>query len=401
MASAVENIDEIATVPKEEWPYELPEGWKWVRGRSIFEPMETKLPTGNQFRYIDIDSINNDKQTVETPKCLFVKDAPSRASRGLKNGDTVFSLVRPYLRNIAYIDASLADCIASTGFYVCRPNYLVDGKYLYWLMTSDYVVDGLMHFMKGDNSPSIKKNDIEHYLFPIAPKGEQPKLVKKIETFFAKLDNAKDLVRNALDSSETRKAAILHKAFTGELTVKWREEHNISIDSWQNKRFDAFCLLKRGFDLPANRRISGEYPLVSSSGIIDSHNEPAVNGPGVVTGRSGSIGKVFYIDRDYWPLNTTLYSKDLFGNDAKYTYYYLQTFDFNYYSSSTSVPTLNRNLFASEMIDVPSLPEQHEIVRILDEYFNQDKTAIEVMNIINKIMTIKKVLLNMFFHGVF
>ena len=94
MASAVENIDEIATVPKEEWPYELPEGWKWVRGRSIFEPMETKLPTGNQFRYIDIDSINNDKQTVETPKCLFVTDAPSRDSRGLKNGGSVFWFVR-------------------------------------------------------------------------------------------------------------------------------------------------------------------------------------------------------------------------------------------------------------------------------------------------------------------
>ena len=393
MAPAVENIDEIATVPKEEWPYELPAGWKWVRLGSIIEASkETTDVFDSTQKYIGLENMQKDAGITGCRGATGI--------RSLKNvfheNCILYGKLRPYLNKHGIADF---DGVCSTDILVFNVKDNILSQYVNYYFDTDSFLQYVVENSKGINLPRVSEKVVLDAICPLPPLSVQNSIIKKIEFLYAKLSSAKDLVQNALDSSETRKAAILHKAFTGELTAEWRKEHNISIDSWQNKRFDAFCLLKRGFDLPAKRRISGEYPLVSSSGIIDSHNEPAVNGPGVVTGRSGSIGKVFYIDRDYWPLNTTLYSKDLFGNDAKYIYYYLQTFDFNYYSSSTAVPTLNRNLFASEMINVPSLPEQHEIVCILDSYFSKEVAVQEALNVIEKIAGMKKFILGMAFHG--
>ena len=230
-----------ALVPEEEQPYELPKGWKWVYGKGFFLPMETEYPTGDSFRYIDIESIDNSVQRVRCPKNLPVKKAPSRASRKLHIGDTLFSMVRPYLKNIAYIDEEYSDCIGSTGFYVCTPTPLVDRHYLYWLMVSPFVVNGLNHFMKGDNSPSIRKGDIEKFVYPIPLLSEQQRLVARIESLFAKLDAAKAKVQTVLDSHETRKAALLHDAFAGKLTAKWRKEQGLSLNVWRIEKLENLC----------------------------------------------------------------------------------------------------------------------------------------------------------------
>lgn len=185
--------------------------------------METKHPEGLEFQYIDIDAIDNRSQRVIEPKNLLVKNAPSRASRKLRVGDTLFSMVRPYLMNIAYIDETISNCIASTGFYVCTPNKVVNAIYLYYLMTSPYIVDGLNKYMKGDNSPAIRKNDIENYAYPLPPLPEQQRIVDRIENLFSKLDEAKEKAQAVVDDFELRRSAILHKAFTGELTEKWRQ----------------------------------------------------------------------------------------------------------------------------------------------------------------------------------
>jgi type I restriction enzyme S subunit len=161
-------------------PFVIPGSWEWVRLGTVLQPLQSKLPQGEFFRYIDIDAIDNKNNVVEKPKCIAVSEAPSRASRGLKSGDTLFSLVRPYLRNIAYIDDSLEDCIASTGFYVCRP-YEIDSRFLFKFLLSDYVVNGLNAFMKGDNSPSIRGDHIQSFLVPLPPLAEQKRIVAKIE----------------------------------------------------------------------------------------------------------------------------------------------------------------------------------------------------------------------------
>lgn len=225
-----------ALVPENQWPYMLPENWCWTNGEYILEKMESQKPDGDYFYYIDIDAIDNSCQIVTEPKKIAVCDAPSRASRKLHAGDTIFSLVRPYLKNIAYIDKSLSNSIASTGFYVCTPKKNVFSKFFYWLMISPYVVDGLNKYMKGDNSPSIRGGDIEKFCYPIPPLLEQKRIVHRIESLFAKLDEAKEKIQHVLDGAEMRKAAILHKAFTGELTKTWRKENGISEDSREVKK---------------------------------------------------------------------------------------------------------------------------------------------------------------------
>lgn len=144
-------------------------------------------PKDSVFNYIDIDSINNAKQSIDSVKVVKTENAPSRASRYTQKGDIVFSMVRPYLKNIAIVPAN--DCIASTGFYVCSPSNVAISKYCYYLMISDYTVSGLNQFMKGDNSPSINRGDIDNWLFPLPPLSEQHRIVAKIEELFTQLDN--------------------------------------------------------------------------------------------------------------------------------------------------------------------------------------------------------------------
>ncbi|HZT59882.1 MAG TPA: N-6 DNA methylase [Pyrinomonadaceae bacterium] len=136
---------------------------------------------------------------------------------------------------------------------------------------------------------------------------------------------------------------------------------------WVKKRLGDVCTLQRGYDLPTRLRVAGKFPLVTSSGITDSHNEFKVKGPGVVTGRSGSIGNVFYIEEDFWPLNTALYVKDFHGNDPKFVYRLLTQFDLERFATGAGVPTLNRNFVHDEIVVIPQSPtEQRAIVSKLD-----------------------------------
>ncbi len=138
---------------------------------------------------------------------------------------------------------------------------------------------------------------------------------------------------------------------------------------WQTKKLGDVATLQRGFDLPTQHRVSGDFPLVSSSGIIDTHETGPVRGPGVVTGRSGSIGNVFFVEENFWPLNTVLYVKDFHGNNPRFVFHLLRHFDLQRFSTGTGVPTLNRNFVHDEIVSVPSVPEQKRIVGILDQSF--------------------------------
>ena len=134
---------------------------------------------GDTFQYIDIDAIDNKNQVVRNPKTIEVSKAPSRASRKVHEGDTLFSMVRPYLKNIALIDNSLKDCIASTGFYVCQPEKMLYPEYLFLVLISSYFIDSVMEFMKGDNSPSIRTENFENMLIPVPPIQEQKRIFER------------------------------------------------------------------------------------------------------------------------------------------------------------------------------------------------------------------------------
>jgi type I restriction enzyme S subunit len=146
---------------------------------------------------------------------------------------------------------------------------------------------------------------------------------------------------------------------------------------WQTKKLIEVATLQRGFDLPTQNRVAGEYPLVTSSGVTDTHHKSAVKGPGVVTGRSGSIGNVFFIEEDFWPLNTVLYVKDFHGNDPRFVCHLLRNFHLERFATGAGVPTLNRNFVHDELVKVPTLSEQQRIVAFLDETFDEiEKTRV-------------------------
>jgi len=123
--------------------------------------------------------------------------------------------------------------------------------------------------------------------------------------------------------------------------------------------------LQRGFDLPVSQRRSGKYPVVTSNGMATTHNEFKVKGPGVVIGRSGSIGGGQYIEDDFWPLNTTLWVKDFKGNNEKYMYYLFRSLDFSGFNAGAAVPTLNRNHLSALNVQLPGRDKQDKIADIL------------------------------------
>ena len=173
---------------QDEIPFEVPDGWTWCKGTNCFMPMESRKPTGNYFKYIDIESIDNKHQTIKGTKIVETAKAPSRASRAVFDGSILFSLVRPYLKNIALVGQVDANSIASTGFYIATSNGTYIPQYLYILMISSYVVDGLNQFMKGDNSPSINKDNIERWLYPVPPLAEQKNIADQVQKYISMLE---------------------------------------------------------------------------------------------------------------------------------------------------------------------------------------------------------------------
>lgn len=130
--------------------------------------------------------------------------------------------------------------------------------------------------------------------------------------------------------------------------------------------------LKRGYDLPKTTRLAGRIPVVSSSGESGFHNESKVIAPGVITGRYGTIGEVFYLDTDFWPLNTTLYVRDFKGNDPLFIYYFLKTISYSDYTDKAAVPGINRNHIHKAKVRIPEFVDyQQEISKHLRDLDNK------------------------------
>ncbi len=140
------------------------------------------------------------------------------------------------------------------------------------------------------------------------------------------------------------------------------------MEGWKRIRLDEFVKFQRGFDLPKNNFKNGNVPVYGSTSILGYHNVPKVKAPGVITGRSGTLGRFQYAKQDFWPHNTSLWVKDFKGNDAKFAYFLMQCLDFADFNSGGAVPTLNRNVLRSFKVDVPPLPTQRKIAKILSAY---------------------------------
>lgn len=139
-------------------------------------------------------------------------------------------------------------------------------------------------------------------------------------------------------------------------------------EDWVVQEIGKIAPLQRGFDLPAQKRRAGNYPVVYSNGIVNSHNEFQVKGPGVVTGRSGTLGKVHYIEGEYWPHNTTLWVTRFNNTDPKFVYFLFRYIGLERFASGSGVPTLNRNDAHSFRVNIPnSMAEQTAIANALSD----------------------------------
>lgn len=139
--------------------------------------------------------------------------------------------------------------------------------------------------------------------------------------------------------------------------------------NWQKVKFGQVATLHRGYDLPIEKITKGDHPVIFSNGKIEYHNEYKIKGPGVITGRSGSLGNTFYIEDDYWPHNTTLFVSDFHGNNPKFIYFLLKTLNFSFLNVGTGIPTLNRNHVHEILVKIPVNHKiQKQIVSILSAY---------------------------------
>ena len=150
----------------------LPNSWNVMKGKKIFKKMTNVVYRAeDSITYIDIGSIDNNLNVISSPKQLKANEAPSRAKRFIEYGDVLFSMVRPYLRNIAKVQTKFLNPVASTGFYVMSPidEKTLSSDFVLYVCLSPLVINGLNEKMKGDNSPSIRASDIENFDYPIPP----------------------------------------------------------------------------------------------------------------------------------------------------------------------------------------------------------------------------------------
>ena len=200
----------------------------------------------------------------------------------------------------------------------------------------------------------ISVKQVKDIRFPLPPIAEQKRIVDVVSSVDAYIDALQQQVATA----RTARNAVLHELLTAGGDDWTETTPNI-------KRFEHVAFLKRGHDLPSQSRLEGDYPVVASNGSVGYHNECIGPVPGLVTGRSGTIGKVMYLETGYWPLNTTLYVTDFMGNDERFVALTLETMRLGRFAGGTTVPSLDRKVFRGELVFAPPLSEQQRIVEIV------------------------------------
>jgi len=217
----------------------------------------------------------------------------------------------------------------------------------------------LERFVEGAGVPTLNRNLVHSELIPLPPLPEQKRIA-------AILDKA-DVIRRKRQQAIQLADDFLHAVFLDMFgdPLAWTRQ-NVPSD-WQEQPIEKIAYLKRGYDLPVQCRNTGDVAIYAANGIVGYHDEEKVQGPGVITGRSGTIGSVMYSEKSFWPLNTSLYVTDFFGNEPRYIQWFLKFYKLERYHRGAGVPTLNRNLFLGEISFVPPKGLQTKFVEVFDK----------------------------------
>ena len=363
-----------ALVPKEAQPYEIPANWQWVRLEHI-----AKIRTGKK----DANYGNKNGQypfftcAAEPIRCenySFDCDAILLAGNGdIGNISRYNGKFEAYQRT--YVLEILPPLLTDFVFYSLKLNWVEYNRYK----------------MYGTAIPYIRLGNLKAYPVPLPPLAEQARIVARIETLFARIDEAEEKLRDAADTFAARRAALLHAAFTGRLTAVWRTAHGRSLDEWERKNFSDVAEIKSNLVNPAQYP---DFPHIAPDNIeketgklLEYHT---IAEDGVKSGKhrfyAGQIlyskirpylSKVVVVDFD------GLCSADMYPiqakGDTKYLWYYMLSADFLAQvcsgKSRTVLPKINQKELAVVKVNIPPLDEQREIVRLLDEAFAEEERA--------------------------
>lgn len=417
---------QAALVPDWEWPYKLPENWCWTRMQEIAQWGSGGTPSRKVSEYYNGDIYwvktgeLNDDYIFETEEHI-TQEAISHSSAKIYPTDTV--VIAMYGATIGKVGI-LGIPAATNQACACaivKPS--TDYKYLFYYAQSqkdDFIKKG-----KGGAQPNISQEIIKFHQFPLPPLAEQHRIVDRIESLFAKLDEAKEKAQAVVDSFETRKAAILHKAFTGELTAKWREEHGVGMDSWEKKSVGELCIsLKYGTAKKSDA--SGNVVVLRmgnlQQGEIDWSDLAYSNDPDDIekyklfpgdvlfnrTNSAALVGKTAIYRGEHPAIYAGYLIKLDYDHDkiiGDYLTYALNTLDAKKYCNSVKTDGVNQSNINAKKIgaysfNVPSIPEQEKIVAVIQKLLSkeqQSKAAAEA--VLDQIDLMKKSILACAFRG--
>jgi type I restriction enzyme S subunit len=244
------------------------------------------------------------------------------------------------------------------------PGDSVDPEYLLYALASRKPALAREIGTSAHGTRRMGTSSLEDLLIPLPPKAEQ----RAIAAVLVTLEMVAENQRKIIATLKELKTATVTKLFREGLRRESLKQTEIGAipESWRLVRFGEFATLQRGYDLPTQKRIAGRVAVVGSNGVVGHHNQAMARGPGVLTGRSGSVGGSFYSAGDFWPLNTSLFVVDFHGNVPLFVHYLFQQFNFLPFAAGVSVPTLNRNLVHDALVAVPSPDEQAEIAETLE-----------------------------------
>ena len=419
-------------VPDWEWPYKLPKNWCWtnwgecgefVAGSGFKNEYQgftnydipfykvSSLKTANETGYL-CDNTNTVDETLR--KKLKAALIPANSLLFAKIGEAI----RLNRRAINTVPCCIDNNMMAFVPQICQLKYA-----FYWSKGID-----LYDFTNATTVPAIRKTDLEKIPFPLAPFAEQQRIVDRIESLFSKLDEAKEKAQAVVDSFETRKAAILHKAFTGELTAKWREEHDVGMESWHLRTIGEVCenvkvgivIKPSQYYVPQNEGT----PAFRSANVrecrIDDFNWVYLNEKGmkdnsrsivhtgdVLVVRSGNPGTACVVPERFDGYNAidiliAVPNKKIIISD--YLCYYTnsplgkKTVEIG--KRGIALTHFNVKGFSQMSINIPTIPEQVVIVRTLGDLFAQEQQAKEAAEaVLDQIDLMKKSILARAFRG--
>ena len=417
---------QAALVPEREQPYPVPGNWCWIQLGELYQINPKNLAEDFvDAAFIPMEKIApgfvNEYSFDVQPWCKAKKGHTQFA-----DGDVAFAKISPCFENRkSMLLNNLPNGIGggTTELVILRQSHM-NQKYTFWFISQEQFIRGGIATYSGTvGQQRISMDYVRTYPIPVPPLPEQQRIVDRIESLFAKLDEAKQKAQDALDSFETRKAAILHKAFAGELTVQWRKEHGTGMESWQTKKYSEICnIVRGGSPRPAGSLefYGGNIPFMKVADIT-RNTGPYVNSTEYTIKEAG-LKKTRMVDRNTLLLTNSgatlgvpaICTFKTTFNDGIAAFLGLNpdTLLFHYYfwTSKTAAlrainkgaaqPNLNTDIIGNVEISLPRENEQCEIVRLLDNLLAKEQQAKEAAEgVLEQIDLIKKAILARAFRG--